>query len=101
MSYNGALDIEVPHDDTVVVERAVSQNTRVSVRALVEPARCEIEALAEARAPPRVRRRRPHDLPRYTRLTYKLYDESGRLPFVEQPEEFTADLVSWASALEP
>jgi len=40
-------------------------------------------------------------LPRYTRLTYKLYDESGRLPFVEQPEEFTADLVSWASALEP
>ena len=32
-------------------------------------------------------------LPRYNRLTYKLYDQSGHLPFVEQPEEFTADLV--------
>ncbi len=39
--------------------------------------------------------------PRYTRLTYKLYDQSGHLPFVEQPEEFTADLVDWAAALEP
>lgn len=39
-------------------------------------------------------------LSRYTRLTYRLYDQSGHLPFVEQPHEFTADLVGWASALE-
>jgi pimeloyl-ACP methyl ester carboxylesterase len=40
-------------------------------------------------------------LPRYARLTYKLYDQSGHLPFVEQPEEFTADVLDWAAALEP
>jgi proline iminopeptidase len=39
--------------------------------------------------------------PKYTRLTYKLYEQSGHLPFVEQPEEFNADLVDWAAALEP
>jgi proline iminopeptidase len=40
-------------------------------------------------------------LPRYTRLAYKLYDQSGHLPFVEQPEEFAADVAAWAGGLEP
>jgi proline iminopeptidase len=40
-------------------------------------------------------------LPRYGQLTYKLYEQSGHLPFVEQPEEFAADIAAWAAALEP
>lgn len=34
-------------------------------------------------------------------LRYKLYDRSGHNPPYEQPEEFTADLVDWASTLRP
>ena len=39
-------------------------------------------------------------VPRYAELTYKLYDRSGHLPFVEQPEEFAADLAEWAAGLD-